>query len=306
MSIASSGNLSQDFDLFVGIDWTGAQPARGVAVAACDAGGLVSMVRSAGRHWQRAEAMGWLAGQVESGRRVLAGIDCGFSLPWVPGVGYLDGRVPAAATLFDLWQLVEDASAGAPDDFAGPAVWHPLLAPSFWINGPTPAHWGDGRTKRRRTEVVAAETGAGTPVSVFKLAAAAKQVGKASLAGMRSLLRLKRRLGDRIAIWPAEAPVGTDGRPRSVVCEIYPTLFRKQALASVRKVTAGTVLAPALVRYGARLAADVPELFDDHLGDALISAAGLRVLARHTSAWNPPALDGETACREGWIFGVGA
>lgn len=293
--------MSSAFDLYVGIDWTGAQPAKAVAVAAVGPDRVVHPIAPAGRYWGRAEAAEWVAARVREGQRVLAGIDCGFGMPWVPGVGYLDGRVPDVTDMPGLWDLVEAASGGAPDDFAGLAVTDPRLTPSYWVSGPRPAMWGDGSTKRRRTELAAAATGAGTPVSLFNLAAAAKQVGKASLAGMRTLRRLKGMLGERIAVWPAEAPAG-----RSVVLEIYPTLFRLQALGRTLKITDRAVLERALAPYGCRAAPGLPDRLDDHTGDAMISAAGLSILAGKESAWAPAGLDPDTARREGWIFGVGA
>ncbi len=292
------------FDLYIGIDWTGAKPTgtappKGIAIAVATPDGMVRPVPAPGRAWSRREAGDWVLARVREGLRVMAGFDFAFGLPWVPGVGYLDGRVPGLDGLFDVWDLVERASAGAPDDFAGPAVDDPRLGPSFWVSGPTPAHWGDGSTKRRRTEVAAARAGLGTPVSVFKLAAASKQVGKASLAGMRTLRRLRAEGEGAVAVWPAE--LMTD---RSVIMEIYPTLFRLRAIGSTAKITARPVLAEGVAALGGRLAPEVPERFDDHAGDAMISAAGLRLLAADPTVWSPPGLDADTARREGWIFGV--
>lgn len=301
--VAMAGlGVATEFDLYVGIDWTGAQPARAVAVAACDPSGLVRPVRPAGRYWQRREAADWIVAQASGGRRVLAGFDFGFAMPFVPGAGYLDGRVPDVTDMFALWDLVDQASADGADDFAGAAVGDPRLAPSFWSNGPTPAHWGDGSTKRRRVEVAAAQTGAGTPVSLFKLAAASKQVGKASLAGMRTLKRLRALMGDNLAVWPVQAPAPG----QSVVLEIYPTLFRKQALGGVRKITGRATMEGAVAHFGCTLSPDLPEQFDDHIGDAIITAAGLRRLAGNAGAWNPVGMTPDIARREGWIFGVGA
>ncbi|ACI97863.1 hypothetical protein [Rhodospirillum centenum] len=288
------------FDLHVGIDWTGAQPARGIAIAVVSPlDRIVRPVPPPGRHWRREEAVNWLLDRLAQGRRLLIGIDCAFSLPWVPGAGYLDGRVPGVADLFALWDLVEAAAGEASDDFAGAVVHDPRFAPSFWIAGPTPPHWGDGSTKRRRVEVAAAAGGFGTPVSVFKLAAASKQVGKASLAGMRSLRRLRREAGGRLAVWPAE-PVGA----RSVVCEIYPTLFRRRAGHGTAKLRTLAELERALAAFGCALPPGFPEGFDDHTGDAMISAAGLLALAGEARVWTAP--EAETARREGWIFGVDA
>lgn len=294
--------MDKGFDFYVGIDWTGAQPARAVAVAACDPTGVVCPVMPAEKYWRRAAVADWIAAQVGQGARVLAGFDFGFAMPFVPGIGYLDGRVPGVVDMFTLWDLIDQASGEGEDDFAGAAVHDPRLAPSFWINGPTPSHWGDGATKRRLVEKVAAETGAGTPVSLFKLAAASKQVGKASLAGMRTMRRLRGMLGDRLAVWPAQMP----GPGQTVVMEIYPTLFRKQALGQLRKITDRAVMERALAHFDCTLSPDLPEQFDDHIGDAIITAAGLSQLAGKASAWAPAAMDADTARREGWIFGVGA
>ncbi|MDG5494318.1 hypothetical protein [Niveispirillum sp. BGYR6] len=294
--------MDRQFDLYLGIDWTGAQPARSVAMAACDAAGLVCPIQPQGRFWERLEVARWIADQAAGGKRILAGFDFAFAMPWVTGQGYLDGRVPDVADMPALWDLVEEASAGGADAFAGAAVLDPRLFPSFWINGPMPSHWGDGSTKRRLVEKVAADTGAGTPVSVFKLAAAAKQVGKASLAGMRTLRHLHGLMGDRLCVWPLEIP----GPGQSVVMEIYPTLFRKQALGGNRKVVERKILEPGLAFYGCHADASLPDRFDDHIGDAMISAAGLRHLSRQPSAWAPAWMDADTARCEGWIFGVGA
>ncbi|HYC05749.1 MAG TPA: hypothetical protein VED40_20825 [Azospirillaceae bacterium] len=291
----------QHFDSFIGIDWSGAHPARGVAVAVADADGVVHPVFPRERWWRREEAVDWLLGRLRAGERFLAGIDCAFALPWVPGVGYLDGRVPHVEDLFGLWELVEEAASGDPDLSAGSAVTDPRFEPSFWVRGTRPAHWGDGSTKRRRTELAAASLGVGNPVSVLNLAAGPKQVGKASLAGMRALRRLKAAAGESVAVWPAEDPTG-----RAMVTEIFPTLFRKRALSGIRKITGRAALEEAVAALGCTLSPEVPETFDDHLGDALVSAAGLRCVAALPGSWAPAAMDPAMARREGWIFGVGA
>ncbi|TWB16627.1 hypothetical protein FBZ89_11337 [Nitrospirillum amazonense] len=305
------------FDEYIGIDWTGALPARGIAIARVRPDeGAVHLVPPPGRHWSRREAMDWVAQRLadhhRAGVRALVGIDCGFSLPYVPDVGYLDGRAAGVDDMAGLWDLVDEAAGdgiGA-DDFCGtPALADPRLGPSFWLAGRRPAHWTDaeGGGKRRRVELVAARTGVGTPVSVFNLAAASKQVGKASLAGMRSLRHLKRRLGDALAVWPAEALTGPDGAARSVVTEIYPTLFRRRAhgLAKIRDHGAmAAALAQLGCHMGSHAGAGVPAAFDDHAGDAMIAAAGMMRWAPLDDVWAPKGLDTGTARREGWIFGV--
>ncbi|MDE1147562.1 MAG: hypothetical protein PW843_13250 [Azospirillaceae bacterium] len=298
------------FDDYVGIDWTGALPARGIAIAhGVPSDGRIHLVPPPGRHWTRRQAMDWVAGRVRAahaaGRTVLIGIDCGFSLPFVPGLGYLDGRVPGVGDVFALWDLVDQAAGDGPgaEDFCGtPALADPRLGPSFWLAGKRPAHWTDeeGGGKRRLVELVSARTGAGHPVSVFNLAAASKQVGKASLAGMRSLRYLKGRLGDALAVWPAE---GAQMDGRSAVAEIFPTLFRRRAVG-LAKIRDRVMLDAALAWFGCHAAPDLPPAFDDHAGDAMIAAAGMMRLAERDAVWAPIGLDPGTARREGWIFGV--
>jgi hypothetical protein len=47
-----------------------------------------------------------------------------------------------------------------------------------------------------------------------------------------------------------------------------------------------------------------PATFPDHVGDALITAAGLRAIAQQPYWWQPPALTAAIAATEGWTFGV--
>ncbi|MEA1676695.1 hypothetical protein [Nitrospirillum sp. BR 11163] len=301
------------FDEYIGIDWTGALPARGIAIARVRPDeAAVHLVPPPGRHWTRRQAMDWVAGRLadhhRAGARALVGIDCGFSLPYVPGMGYLDGRAGDVDDMMGLWDVVDEAAGDGPgaDDFCGtPALADPRLGPSFWLAGRRPAHWTDaeGGGKRRRVELVAARTGVGTPVSVFNLAAASKQVGKASLAGMRSLRHLKGSLGDALAVWPSEALTGPDGAARSAVTEIYPTLFRRRA-HGLAKICDWADMAAALAKVGCHAGVGVPAAFDDHAGDAMIAAAGMMRWASFDDVWTPKGLDTGTARREGWIFGV--
>ena len=87
--------------------------------------------------------------------------------------------------------------------------------------------------------------------------------------------------------------------------EIYPTLFRKAATHSVAKLRWLESLNKALATLGSRsirkLDRNDPS---DHETDALLSAAGLRWLARLPEAWSPAACTSSQVRREGWIFGV--
>lgn len=289
------------FDLCIGIDWSGAVPARGIAAAQAS-DGVVRTIAPPARHWSRGEIVEALIDRIERGERLLIGIDCSLCLPWVPGQGYLDGRVPEVTDLFQLWDLVEEAARDAPDLSAGPVVTDARFAPSFWIRGPRPAGWNDHPGKLRQAEIAALAGGHGQPVSVFHLAAGARQVGRASLAGMRTVRALKRRLGDRLRVWPAEAVAPG----ASVIAEAFPTLFRRRSGAGSAKIRSAAVLADCLARLGCRAAPGLPAAFDDHLGDAMILAAGLFQLSADPAIWHPSGLPPELARREAWILGVPA
>lgn len=287
------------FDFCLGIDWSGAVPARGIAVAEARLD-VVRPIAPPSRHWTRTGIVEMLGARIGRGERLLIGIDCSLCLPWVPGEGYLDGRVPQVEDLFQLWDLVEEAAGEAPDFSAGPVIRDPRFAPSFWVSGPRPAGWNVHPGKLRQAEIAAQRGGHGQPVSVFHLAAGARQVGKASLAGMRTLRALKRRFGNRLAVWPAE-PVVPGG---SVIAEAFPTLFRRRSGAGNAKIRNGDMLNRCLAALGCRAAPGLPEGFDDHQGDAMILAAGLFSLAADPAIWHPSGLPADLARREAWIFGV--
>ena len=115
-----------------------------------------------------------------------------------------------------------------------------------------------------------------------------------------------------IVAWPfdddATGPAGWPDGPSSVVCEIYPTLFRRAATGRTDKLKQRDRLAAAVGCYGATLAEDVPDPMDDHTGDAVITAAGLARVAADPALWHAPRQAGiaERTRREGWIFGVTA
>jgi hypothetical protein len=303
-----AGDGGRSFSGFIGIDWSGASPARGVAVACADADGTVELIAPPGRHWLRRQVLEWLLTQVTAERgRLLIGCDFGFCLPWSPINGYLSGRGSGLVTAADVWALIDTLAVDAPDLHAAAAFTHTAIAPLVWpARQPRPADWGDGSDRRRMTEKAAAAAGLGHPVSLFHLAAASKQVGQGSLAGMRMLHHLQRQAADRLLIWPFEQVRQDDGR--SVLCEVFPTLFRRQARRSLSKIRDRVTLAAAVGHFGCRLAESVPAEIDDHGADAIISAAGLSVLGRSPACWQ--AVQHPATCRharqEGWILGVPA
>lgn len=284
------------FTNFIAIDWSGARGKRyaGIAVAVCEEGvAPPRLIQPPAGWWSRTAVHEWLLDTV--GREpALVGIDCAFSLPFAVAGRYF--AAPDAATVFDLWDRVETASAGAPDFFGGAFAEHPDYGADFWRAGLQPDWYGD---PHRATERACRAEGLGSPQSPYKLIGS-KQVGKGGLAGMRMLRALRAAAPDRVAVWPFETP-----RPgQSVFCEIYPRLFLKRAGFGQRKIREQAEVDAALAHLGsdpAALAAPV----SDHEADALVSAAGLRSLAGRAEVWAPPRLDEHARRREGWIFGVG-
>lgn len=288
--------MSEQFDAWLGIDWSGAKGRySGIALAECTGNAGPRLIAPAEHRWTRSGVAEYLTRRLSGGERLLIGLDFAFSFPWIAGEGYLAGRAPEIADVFSLWERIEQASGDAPDHFAGPVVTHEAFAPSYWQRGTQPAGW---RNDKRLTETACAEATATRPETVFKLIGA-KQVGKAALAGIRTLRAIRLAAPAHVAVWPFETLAG-----RSALVEIYPTLFRRQALGSLVKIRDRAILDTALAALGSGASLDVPAQFSDHDGDALISAAGLRSLDRMGNAF---ALAGRAAAQaryEGWIIGV--
>ncbi|GIL37796.1 hypothetical protein [Roseiterribacter gracilis] len=272
------------FDAYVALDWSGAAGRRyaGIAIAELGANAATPrLIRPRDRLWSRSAAIDWLAARLAGSDRVLAGIDCAFSLP--------GNTLPAPS----LWAEIERAAAGAADFHGAAYAAADGVAPLYWTKGTMPAGWVD---RHRATEQACLAQGLGAPQSPYKLIGA-KQVGKGALAGMRALLHLKAQLGQRIAVWPFESLAGG-----SVLVEIYPRLFLRRVGHGSAKVRTRAELDRCLAALGCSR----PTFrtgFDDHEADALVSAAGLRLLAGNAQSWKPTA-DAAILAREGWIFGV--
>ncbi|HEX9464102.1 MAG TPA: hypothetical protein VGB82_16000 [Alphaproteobacteria bacterium] len=280
------------FDAYIALDWSGADGRyAGVSVASCAPGtGAPRLVAPEPARWTRSAVADWLDRELRTGRRLLIGLDFAFGMPTEPG-GYL-GTAAAPGGIFALWDLIDAAAENAPDFGCGGIVAAPPFAPLYWRAGKRPASW---LARQRLSEIACAAATGTRPECVFKLIGP-KQVGKASLTGMRVLRHIRRRHAGRVAVWPYE-PIGT----KSVLVEIYPTLFRKRAAGGLAKLRTRADLNAALKRQGS--AAVRTADLSDHDTDALISAAGLRhFMATLSYRLDPPA-DARIS-REGWIFGV--
>ena len=286
------------FDAFIAMDWSGAMGRyNGIAVAVCETGqSAPRLVEPRGsRCWTRAAVANWIEDLLDRGGRNLIGLDFAFGFPFERNLGYLGGHAPGVNHIFKLWSLIEAHSCGDPDFGCTQFISRPEYETLFWKSGKRPPSWIE---RKRRTEHACAENTGTRPDTLYKLLHS-KQVGKASITGMRVLHHVRSRKGDRVAIWPFERVHS------SAIVEIYPTMFRKIANGFIAKLNSAAELNQALASIGSRpLARSAKQNLSDHETDALISAAGLRWIACNPSVWNHSELCSQIVRREGWIFGV--
>jgi len=281
-----AGGEGVNFDRYVAIDWTGAagERHRAIAIAEADAAGGTPRLVRPGHRWSRAEVFRMID---ETDNRTLFGVDMCFGLPFVDRGAYFPGEAspPDARSL---WREVATVGAGDPHHAAPAYVQHRRR--HFWLGG------ADGpRADRARLRVVehADKARGNTPSSVFVLLGAA-QCGKASLSGMRLLAETA------VPVWPME-PLPPRG---PVLVEIYCRLFAQMG-GERGKLRSRATLDAALAKLGSAPSEGLPEHFDDHAGDALISAAGMRAIAGDARYWQPARLTPAIAATEGWTYGLG-
>ncbi|MFN3233734.1 MAG: hypothetical protein ACE363_16475 [Alphaproteobacteria bacterium] len=312
------------FDLFVGIDWSGAKGPRlpGLQVAACDGAGRLAMIEGP---WTRSGVADWLMTQVTDGKRVLCGLDFSFCFPRADRKSYFPGLEVDPANPQAFWTMLETCCADDFDLYGGRFAETPPYNRYFHQRGTR----GDLFERRlRAAEQATLDQGLGTPESVFNLVGA-RQVGKSSLAGMRFLLALKQHTN--VAVWPFDEIEGA----HLVLVETFPTAFVRMAGAGTGKVRdkarldrvlsyfktcldchpreaaerrdRGSILKPgAMIDMAPRLRGDdnVPKSHSDDQTDALITAAALRHLAGEPDFWNPPSMSDMVRRTEGWTFGI--
>jgi hypothetical protein len=143
------------------------------------------------------------------------------------------------------------------------------------------------------TDIVAKEKIGATPQSIFNAIGPA-QVGPSSISGMRALRFLQQNCGDRIAIWPFSEV----SRTGSVIVEIFPRYFPLSRGKSAR-LAGHDELNAALLAFDSDEVKQSPKSEDE--GDALLSAAALRLLSSQQSLFQLPD---QSIRSQGWIFGV--
>ena len=288
------------FDLFVGIDWSGAKGPRqpGLSVFAAGPGQDVPERISPpeGRYWSRQAILDYLRDE-SAHKSVLAGIDFAFAYPVTDEnsihCGYFPGYTNSPETAHDLWALIDRVNEDRPDLYGG-GIWdHPELA--AYYNAPGRRRGAAFLSRRRLTEKLAKNVKSPSPT--FNCVGPAG-VGTGSLAGMRAL----HQLSALAYIWPFD---NSETASRSLhLVEIFPSYYF--ALAGINAVNGAhgqrENINQALAHFdSAPVCADFQANGPDHdEADALVSAAALRWFAGQPDMWSVPS----DARAEGWIFGV--
>ena len=283
--------MSERFSAYVAIDWSGAKGKRhkGIAIAEARGDAAPRLVRP-GHLWSREEVATWLLERAAK-EPTLFGFDFSFAPPIVEKGEYLLGEpdVPRAAKAF--WDYVDRL---CDDDDLGAASFLETAHRKHFYFGIADGVKADFVRFRQCDARLNAQGGRKTASAYDAIGAA--QVAKASFSGMRLL----HRLSGKVAIWPMdELP-----KQGSAVVEIYTRIYLRRAGMSGTKLRSRADLNRALKGLGsppARLRFEP----NDHQTDALVTAAGMRALAREEpSAFSPEGLAAEIARSEGWTFGV--
>lgn len=265
------------FDLFIGIDYSGAQTPtsrlKELQVYAARPGGPCEKwfgpaLSNNGKpfNWTRAEIAQMLLEQARQGVRFLAGIDHGFSFPMSYFKRYgLKSWPEFMADFVHHWPTDEDHVYV---DFVRDGALH--------RHGKCPP---PGQRVGNTRELRLCERWTSSAKSVFQFDVQGS-VAKSTHAGIPWLKRLRDEAGEFIHFWPFDGWRPAPGK--AVIAEVYPSIFRKRFPTQER--TADEQDAFAVARWMAEM-----------------DARG--ALQRY---FEPPLTDIElaTAAREGWILGV--
>ena len=280
-----------DFESFVAIDWSGAKGKRhkGIAIAEARGDAPPRLIRP-GHVWSREEVADWLLAQVAKEPTVF-GFDFSFAPPFIERGEYLPGESGVPRTAREFWTYVDSRSA---DEDLGAASFLEHAHRNHFYFGIADGVKADFMHFRLCDQQLNRQGGRKT-ASAFDAIGAA-QVAKASFSGMRLL----HRIDGKIAIFPMD-PVPEHG---SVVAEIYTRIYLRRAGMPGSKLRTREQLNEAMKGLGSR---PVRLRFEpnDHQTDSLVTAAGMRQLARtEPKAFAPKGLTPEIARTEGWTFGI--
>jgi hypothetical protein len=283
--------VTPHFTSFIAIDWSGAKGHRhkGIAIAEARADAPPRLIRP-GHVWSREEVLHWLLRRAAK-EPTLFGFDFSFAPPIVERGEYLPGESDVPKTAREFWAYVDSKSD---DENLGAASFLEQVHRRHFYFGIADGVKADFMRFRQCDQQLNRQGGRKT-ASAFDAIGAA-QVAKASFSGMRLL----HKLDGRVAIWPMD-PLPEHG---SVVVEIYTRIYLRRAGMPGTKLRTRTALNQALTGLGSK---PVRLRFEpnDHQTDALVTAAGMRELARtEPHAFHPEGLTPELARTEGWTFGI--
>lgn len=296
--------MSESFSHFVGIDWSGAKGRRqkGLAVAVAEQGVSAPLLVTPeeagvgkGSVWSRPLLLEWLKSEFlrREDRRALIGIDAAFSLPYQDEGAFLPDLEGAGwQSAADLWAEVEAKSADEPTFYGRGFV---DTYPDYFLR---PGARGEKFKARFRVSEQRANDGPyklGRMESPFHLVGPS-QVGLSGFSCMRMLAQLARESG--VAFWPF-MPTTDAGM---VLVEVFSTLFVRMGghIGKIRDAERLNLCLAELDSNPVMQTGPIP----DHAGDALVTAAGLRVFASQGCYWNPQALSDKVRRTEGWVFGI--
>lgn len=279
------------FTAYVAIDWSGAKGSRhkGIAIAEASGDAAPRLVRP-GHVWSREEVLAWLLRKAKR-EPTLFGFDFSFVPPIIERGEYLPGESDVPRTARQFWAYVDskcdDADLGAASFLEQVHRRHFYFGIADGVKA--------GFMHFRQCDARLNAQGGRKTASAYDAIGSA-QVAKASFSGMRFLHRLDRK----VAIWPMD-PLPEHG---SAVVEIYTRIYLRRAGLSGVKLRSRAELNRALGGLGsppARLRFEP----NDHQTDALVTAAGMRLLATtEPRSFDPEGLTPAIAQSEGWTFGV--
>ena len=279
------------FEAYVAIDWSGAKGRRhkGIAIAEARGGAAPRLIRP-DHVWSRQDVLRWLL-QRSAKEPTLFGFDFSFAPPIVERGEYLPGEPDVPRTAREFWAYVDKLST---DEDLGAASFLEEVHRRHFYFGIADGVKAGFMHFRQCDARLNAQGGRKTASAYDAIGAA--QVAKASFSGMRFL----HRLDGKIAIWPMDA-LPAHG---SAVVEIYTRIYLRRAGMSGAKLRSRSELNHALNALGSP-PSHLRFEPSDHQTDALVTAAGMRQLARdEPRAFDPEGLTSHVARTEGWTFGV--
>ena len=279
------------FEAYVAIDWSGAKGRRHKGIAIAEARGSAAPRLIRPNHvWSRQDVLRWLL-QRAAKEPTLFGFDFSFAPPIVERGEYLPGEPDVPWTAREFWAYVDKLST---DEDLGAASFLEEVHRRHFYFGIADGVKAGFMHFRQCDARLNAQGGRKTASAYDAIGAA--QVAKASFSGMRFL----HRLDGKVAIWPMDA-LPAHG---SAVVEIYTRIYLRRAGMSGAKLRSRSELNHALNALGSP-PSHLRFVPSDHQTDALVTAAGMRQLARdEPRAFAPEGLTPHIARTEGWTFGV--